>query len=92
MRVLLILISLLLVGCASTAKNTKEKLDSYIGSSIDKFLIQVTPENITNLYSGGKKYDFKTLEATLPYPIACNFALITDKRGIIIQSTEPRCF
>ena len=40
MRVLLILITLMLVGCATTANNTQNKLNTYIGSNIDDFLIQ----------------------------------------------------
>lgn len=90
MRVLLILTTLILVGCASTGKNTQEKLNGYIGYSIDNFLIQVTPRNITDLASGGKKYDFTTRETSFPI-IVCDYALITDSRGVIISTTKPRC-
>jgi len=92
MRVLFILTTLLLVGCASTGKNTQDKLNGYIGSSIDDFIIQVTPRSITNLTSGGKKYEFRTRETTLPYPIVCDYSLITNSRGVIIGTTKPRCW
>ena len=88
----MLLITLLLAGCASTGNNTGERLSGYIGSSIDEVLIQVTPINITNLVSGGKKYDFRTREMTLPYLIVCDYALITDSRGRIINYTKPRCW
>ena len=82
----------MLVGCATTANNTQNKLNTYIGSNIDDFLIKVTPRKITNLSSGGKKYDFKTLEVKLPYPIVCEYALITNNRGTVTQVTKPRCY
>ena len=92
LRLLLIIISLFLMGCATTANNTQEKYNTYIGLNIDEFLIQVTPETITNLTSGGKKYDFRTRETTLPFTIICDYALITDKDGKIISVTKPYCW
>ena len=91
LRLLLIIISLFLMGCATTANNTQEKLNTWIGSNIDDFLIQVTPETITNLTSGGKKYDFRTRENTA-FAIVCDYALITDKDGKIISVTKPYCW
>ena len=93
LRLLLIIISLFLMGCATTiANNTLEKYSTYIGSNIDDFIIQVTPETITNLTSGGKKYDFRTREKDIPFPIICDYALITDKDGKIISVTKPYCW
>tara|TARA_Y100000992_G_scaffold215191_1_gene148442 strand:+ start:353 stop:592 length:240 start_codon:yes stop_codon:yes gene_type:complete len=79
------------MGCATTANNTQDKLNTWIGSNIDDFLIQVTPETITNLTSGGKKYDFRTRE-NIAFAIVCDYAFITDKDGKIISVTKPYCW
>ena len=100
MRALLILISLLLVGC-STQSAVKENrvniMQTFVGKSIDAYIEKNTPFVITPLASGGYKYDFRTVEDEMGLRVLnanylkCRFSFITDKEGIIIKALEPEC-
>ena len=100
MRALLILISLLLVGC-STQSAVKENrvniMQTFVGKSIDAYIEKNTPLVITPLASGGYKYDFRTVEDEMGLRVLnanylkCRFSFITGKEGIIIKALEPEC-
>jgi len=95
MRLLLLLPLLLLVGCASAiAQNavevTQEKYSTYIGRNVDEIIVQVTPIEITDLTSGGKKYDFRTYEDK-NFKVICNWNVLTDSDNVIVEVRTTLC-
>ena len=96
----LLLTLLFLTGCSTQSavkENRANKMQTFVGKSIDVYIEKNTPRVITPLASGGYKYDFGTVEDDMGRRIGninylrCRFSFITDKEGIIIKALEPEC-
>lgn len=95
MRALLILISLLLVGCATTANEQQSLLNNYVGKNIDEFMTErnLIPLNSEELSSGGKFYKFREAfdDNAISLWTTCDYSLITNSLGIITKVVNAEC-
>ena len=102
MRVLLILISLFLVGCASVKYNGSEHsqfMPYYVGKHIDEYISSVeVPDSVVQLSNGNKVYTFSNVQYeylvvdTFNGAMYCERTFIVSSTGIVLSNSwKGRC-
>ena len=93
--ILVILVSLLLAGCATTTNEQQFLLNNYVGKNIDEFMIErnLTPLKSEDLSSGGKFYKFREAfdDSAVTFWTTCDYSLITNLSGIITKVVNAEC-